>query len=153
MEEREKISICGKSDLQIIKEVKNSVSIPVIGNGDIKTKEDAKIMFEETGVDGIMIGRAAMGRPWIFEEVISYLEGNKERKILKKEKLNTILEHIEMEIKEKGEQTGIKELRKHISAYIKCMPDATSIREKINKIDKKNELIMCLKEYFESIII
>lgn len=108
-------------------------------------------MFKETNVDGIMIGRAAIGRPWIFEEIIEGLQDKETRQISKEEKLQTIIEHIELEVKEKGENVGIKELRKHISAYIKNMPDATTIREKINKIDTKQELIACLREYFETI--
>ncbi len=138
----------GKADWDIIKKVKENVSIPVIGNGDIKTKEDALEIFEKTNVDGIMVGRASMGTPWIFEEIINYLQGKPERKIEKEEKLATILKHIELEIEEKGEKVGINELRKHLSAYIKNMPDATSIREKINKIDTKEQLITCLREYF-----
>ena len=106
-------------------------------------------MFKEAGVDGIMIGRASMGNPWLFEEIISYLKGEKIRKISKEEKLDTILKHIELEVEEKGENIGIKELRKHMSAYIKNMPDATTIRQKINTIDTKKELEDCLIEYFK----
>ena len=138
----------GIANWDIIKEVKDAVNIPVIGNGDIKSKEDALKIFEQTGVDGIMIGRAAIGAPWIFEEVISYLKGEEVRVIPKEEKLDVILKHIEWEVEEKGEEVGIKELRKHMSAYIKNMPNATTIREKINKIDTKKELEDCLKEYF-----
>lgn len=107
-------------------------------------------MFEQTGVDGIMIGRAALGNPWLFEEIISYLKGEEIRTISKEEKLQTILNHIKWEVEEKGENVGIKELRKHMSAYVKNMPDATTIREKINKIDTKEELETCLTEYFKS---
>lgn len=123
----------------------------MIGNGDIKSKEDALEMFYKTGVDGIMIGRAAIGKPWLFEEIVSSLQGKEVRKITKEEKLKTIIKQIELEVEEKGENIGIKELRKHMSAYIKNMPDATTIREKINKIETKNELIECLIEYFKSL--
>ena len=138
----------GIANWDIIKEVKENVKIPVIGNGDIKSKEDAYKIFEQTGVDGIMIGRAAIGAPWIFEEIISYLKGEKVRNISNEEKLDVILKHIEWEVEEKGENVGIKELRKHMSAYIKNMPNATTMREKINRIETKVELEACLKEYF-----
>ena len=138
----------GTANWDKIKEVKNAVNIPVIGNGDIKSKEDALNIFKQTGVDGIMIGRAAIGNPWIFEEIISYLKGEPVREISNKEKLDVILKHIKWEVEEKGEHVGIKELRKHMSAYIKNMPNATTMREKINKIETKNELETCLTEYF-----
>ena len=87
----------GKADWNIIKKVKENVSIPVIGNGDIKSPEDAKTIFEQTNCDGIMIGRATLGRPWILEIIKSYLEKGTVRKIEKKEILETILKHIELE--------------------------------------------------------
>jgi len=151
MEEQEMNFIYGKADWDIIKKVKENVSIPVIANGDIKTKEDALAIFKQTNADGIMIGRASMGNPWIFEEIISYLKGEEIRKITLKEKLDTILKHIELEVEDKGENVAIKELRKHMSAYIKNMPDASTIRQKINTIDTKKELEDCLKEYFENV--
>lgn len=138
----------GQADWDIIKEVKKSVNIPVIGNGDIKSKEDALKMFEYTGVDGIMIGRAALGNPWIFKDIISYLKGEKVETVSNEEKYKTIIKHINYETEEKGELVGIKEMRKHICAYIKNMPDATMLRQKINNIETKNELITCLTEYF-----
>ncbi len=141
----------GIADWDIIRKVKEAVSIPVIGNGDIKSKDDALKMFEQTNVDGIMIGRASLGNPWIFREVISYLKGEKIKEVDLKEKLDTIIKHIELEVEQKGEDVGIKELRKHMCAYIKNLPNSASLRQKINQIEKKDELISCLTEYFKSI--
>lgn len=141
----------GKADWDIIRKVKESVNIPVIGNGDITSKEEAKAMFEQTNVDGIMIGRGSIGNPWIFEEIVNYLEEREQREIKNEEKLETIIEHIELEVKEKGEIVAIKEMRKHLAHYIRNTKDASLVRQKINQIDKKEELIDCLKEYFENI--
>ena len=141
----------GVADWEIIKKVKQSVNIPVIGNGDIKSKEDAEKMFNETGVDGIMIGRASIGNPWFFEEIINYLSGKEQRKVTSEEKLKVILEHINLAIEEKGENIAIKEMRKHLAYYIKNMKDASRLREKINRIDTKAELIDCLNEYFKGL--
>ena len=139
----------GMSDLDIIKLVKQAVNIPVIGNGDIKDGKSALKMFEYTGVDGIMIGRASMGNPFIFKQVIEFLRGKQVEKPSKEEILKAMLEHINLSVNVKGENIGIKEMRKHLSGYIKGMPNSAEAREKINKIDEKEELEQYLKEYFE----
>lgn len=141
----------GKADLEIIKKVKESVKIPVIGNGDIVDEESAKFMFEYTGVDGIMIGRGAMGNPWIFEQIQYYLKtGEKIPKPTNQEKYQILVEHIELDIKEKGEKVALNEMRKHIAWYTKNMKDSSSFRNEINHIDNKEKLMETVKQYFES---
>ena len=127
----------GTADWNIIKKVKENVSIPVIGNGDIKSPEDAKRIFEQTNCDGIMIGRATLGKPWILEQIRTYLEDGTIRKIPNTEILETILNHINLEVKEKGEYTGVREMRKHICYYLKGLPGASLVRDKINHLDSK----------------
>lgn len=141
----------GTVDLDIIKRVKEAVKIPVIGNGDIKSTKDAIKMFEYTNVDGIMIGRANLGNPWIINQIKSGLSKVEEYSPSNIEKLNTIKEHMELEIAEKGEYIGIREMRKHISWYIKNLKDSSKIREKINALESKQEVIDCLNEYFKTL--
>ena len=143
----------GNADWDIIKKVKQSVNIPVIGNGDIRNKEDAKRMLEETGCDGIMIGRGALGNPWIFRDVINYLNGeeNVDNQISNEEKLRVILKHIDLEVQDKGELTAVREMRKHISWYIKNYKEASKFRDMVNKIENRQELEDCLKEYFSNL--
>lgn len=140
----------GDADWNIIKEVKKSVSIPVFGNGDVKNYEDATKMFSETGVDGIAIGRGALGNPWIFEEIREAFKG-KSFKIASQEKLSYILEHLNLAIEDKGERVALVEMRKHLGWYIKNSKDASSIRSAINQTTNKEELISILTEYFKSI--
>lgn len=141
----------GNADWNIIKKVKESINIPVIGNGDIKNPRDAKKMLEDTNVDGIMIGRASLGNPWIFRDIINELSGSEKKEISKEEKLDIIIKHINYAVEEKGENVAVKEMRKHIAGYIKNMKDASKYRDIINKIDRKDELIACLTEYFRTI--
>lgn len=151
MEEQERSIIHGHVDLNIIKRVKENVKIPVIGNGDIKTVQDAKKMFEYTGVDGIMIGRAALGNPWLIGDIIKELKEEKIDKISNQQKLNIIKEHLELVVMEKGEYIAIREMRKHICWYIKNLKASSIIREKINRIEQKEQLLACLEEYFNSL--
>lgn len=140
----------GDVDLDVIRKVKESVHIPVIGNGNIINEETALKMFEYTGVDGIMIGRGAIGNPWIFDNIKYYLEnGEKQEEILLEDKLKVIIEHINLEVNEKGEEVGIRELRKHMAYYTKNLKDASKLREKINTMTTRKELIDCLKEFFK----
>lgn len=142
----------GQADLDIIKKVKESVNIPVIGNGDIKDEESAKEMLEKTGVDGIMIGRAALGNPWIFEKIIYYLKtGEKLPDRPLNEKLDLIKKHLELEVQEKGEYTAVREFRKHIAYYTKNLPNSSAFRSSINVIESKKEFIHKIDEYFKNI--
>ena len=139
----------GKADLDIIKKVKESVKIPVIGNGDIVDEESAIKMFEYTGVDGIMIGRGTIGNPWIFEQIKYFLENNQKiSRPTKEEKFQLIKQHIELAVKEKGEKIGINEMRKNISAYTKNMADSSNFRNEINHITNYEELINRIEEFF-----
>ena len=142
----------GQADLDIIKKVKESVNIPVIGNGDIKDEESAKEMLEKTGVDGIMIGRAALGNPWIFEKIIYYLKtGEKLPDRPLNEKLDLIKKHLELEVEEKGEYTAVREFRKHIAYYTKNLPNSSAFRSSVNVIESKEEFIHKIDEYFKNI--
>ena len=132
----------GEADWSVIADVKNAVNISVIGNGDIRNAKDAKRMYEETGCDGIMIGRAARGNPWIFRQITDYLEKGiisnpPDRDEIKK----MIFRHTELLIKHKGEYTGIREMRKHIAWYTFGMPHSSVIRNKVNQTESYDELI------------
>ena len=140
----------GNANLEIIKQVKQSVSIPVIGNGDIKDEKTALEMFEKTGVDGIMIGRGSIGNPWIFEKIIQYLKtGEKLPDRPLEEKFETIKKHLSLEVKEKGEYTGIREFRKHIAFYTKNLPNSSAFRNEINKVETQKEFIKKLDEFLK----
>ena len=142
----------GKADWNIIKKVKESVNMPVIGNGDVVDEESAYRMFETTGADGIMIGRGSFGNPWIFRNIKYYLEtGEKLPPPSNEEKLEVIKNHIKLAVEEKGEEVAVKELRKHISWYTKNLKNSSEFRAMMNKIESKDELVKAIEEYFKTL--
>ena len=139
----------GKANLDLIKRVKEAVNIPVIGNGDVIDGISAKEMFEKTGVDGIMIGRGTLGNPWIFKHIIHYIEtGENLPSESNEEKLATIIKHFNLLLEEKGEYTAVREIRKHAAWYVKNMKDASKFKCEVNKIEKSEDFIKAVKEFF-----
>lgn len=131
----------GEADYGVIAEVKRAVDIPVIGNGDIRGVEDAKRMYEITGCDGIMIGRAARGNPWIFESISRFFENGTVNEPPETEEIKKmILRHAKLLIKYKGEYTGIREMRKHVAWYTTGMPHSSTIRNLVNQTESFEEL-------------
>ncbi len=126
----------GAADWEVIAEVKNAVSIPVIGNGDITDGEGAAKMLHDTGCDGILIGRAARGNPWIFREITSYLDnGTLPEPPSKEERKETMLRHAKLQMQYKGEYTGVREMRKHVSWYTAGMPHSAKLRDAVNAVE------------------
>ena len=139
----------GKADGDIIKKVKDAVKIPVIGNGDVTDCFSAKRMIDETGCDGIMIGRASRGNPWIFREVTHYLKtGEIPARPTMDEVRDTILRHARLQLECKGEYIAVREMRKHISWYTAGLPHSARLRGRVNGIENMEELEACVRECF-----
>lgn len=131
----------GQADWKIIRQVKEAVKIPVLGNGDVDSPQKAKALFEETGCDGILIGRAARGNPWLFHQIKTYLEtGEEEPRPSMEEIRQMMLRHARMQIDYKGDYTGIREMRKHISWYTAGCPHSAKLRAQINSVESLEEL-------------
>jgi tRNA-dihydrouridine synthase B len=142
----------GKADWDQIKRVKDAVRIPVIGNGDIDSPESARAIMEQTGCDGVMIGQAAFGNPWIFRQVAVYLE---EGRLIPgpslEERFQIIREHLHLQVAYSGENRAIKEMRKHLAWYFKGLPDSARFRDLINTLDTLADLSHTLTEYAASL--
>ena len=138
----------GNADWNIIKQVKENVSIPVIGNGDIKTCYDAKRMIEETGCDAVMIGRGVLGNPWLIKECIDYLEKGIEPSVITpEEKLDMILHHLELLKDSKNEKVAILEMRSHAAWYLKGIKNTKELKEQIFKITSIDDFKNVIEEF------
>lgn len=131
----------GEADWEIIRQVKEAVSIPVIGNGDVDSPEKARRMLEETGCDGVMVGRAARGNPWLFGRIVRYLEnGELVEKPSAREVKDMILRHARMQLEYKGEYTGMREMRKHVAWYTAGYPRSSKLRQAVNELESLKQL-------------
>ncbi|MBP5342547.1 tRNA dihydrouridine synthase DusB [bacterium] len=142
----------GNADWMIIKEIKDNLSIPVIGNGDIKTPEDAKRMLDETGCDYVMVGRAAMGNPFIFKEINDYLTKGTYEKTNNLIKFDTMLEHFHYLKELKGEKIAVMEMRTHAAWYVKGMKDSAVFKSTLNETTTQADLEELILNYKEKII-
>lgn len=139
----------GKADWDIIRQVKEAVSIPVIGNGDIVDGKSAKAMMEQTGCDGIMIGRAARGNPFLFRQILEYLETGKEpQKPTMQEIRETILRHADLQLTYKGEYTAVREMRKHVAWYTTGLPHSAELRRRVNEMETMEQLRDSIEQLF-----
>jgi len=142
----------GMSDWNIIKKIKQTVCVPVIGNGDIDTPEKARQMLDETGCDLVMIGRASIGNPWIFGKINQFLEnGSHTPDRSYSEKIDFCIKHLELSVHHNGEYLGIIEMRKHIAYYTKGIPYSTALRREINQLNSFYKVIKKLEDYKKTI--
>lgn len=141
----------GKADWDIIAAVKDAVKIPVIGNGDVTDAYSAKALQEQTGCDGIMVGRAAQGNPWIFKEITTYLEtGELLPKPTPQQVKEVIIRHAKLQLEFKGEYTGVREMRKHLAWYTTGYPNSARFRQMINSMESMDELLESVELIFKT---
>ena len=139
----------GQADWEVIREVKEAVKIPVIGNGDVDSPQKAKKLLEETGCDGVMIGRAARGNPWIFKAVSTYLETGSIPESPSRDEIRAMMfRHLDMQVKYRGEYSGVREMRKHISWYTAGFPNSARLRQAINQAETAEQMRVLLNEKF-----
>lgn len=139
----------GKADWEIIAKVKDAVSIPVIGNGDVTDADSALRMIAETGCDGVMIGRAVQGNPWIFREILSQInDGVRLPRPTMEEMRDTIIRHAKLQLEYKGEYTAIREMRKHVAWYTTGLPNSAKFRRHVNEMETLDGLIETVEKLF-----
>ena len=138
----------GKADLDVIKDVKQTVSIPVIGNGDIRSCYDAKNMIDYTGCDAIMIGRGLLGNPWLIKECVDYLEKNVlPKKVTPEEKLDMLIYHFNLLIENKNEKLALLEIRSHAAWYLKGIPNTSKLKVEICKVTDKDKFYQLIEDF------
>ena len=141
----------GKADWSIIKKVKYNVSIPVIGNGDIKTCFDAKRMLEETDCDAVMIGRAALGNPWLIRDCVNYIDnGSLPKEVTMEERMEMLKWHVNLLVENKGEEFAIPKMRSQVAYYVKRLPRTIELKQQIFKMNTKEDLFSLLDDYVDS---
>ena len=140
----------GKADWGIIRAVKRSVSVPVLGNGDVRSGADAMQMLDETGCDGVIVGRAAQGNPWIFGEIRAAIVGTSWRPPTPVERVETALRHFDLETRLHGDKRGLLEMRKHIAWYVGGLPGAAKFREQINALAEAEAVKEALRAFAQA---
>ena len=142
----------GKADWTLLKELKENVKVPIIGSGDVKTPEDAKRMLDETGIDYVMIGRAAMGNPFIFKEINDFLDKGYYNKVTNEEKFDTLLEHFKYLKQTKNAHIAVLEMRTYAAWYVKGMMESALFKSKLNECSTEEELLDLVNRYKDKIL-